>query len=760
MKGTFGWFVLMLLAYSTIGFGQTGNMPATVSLQSGTGLAATATQPAPATTPAGREFGNYQVEQSVVFGYRFTEITGNQAIYDTFINQHQGPRLLEQNLSTHSTNGTGKLFDDLSVNSFGWGGDPENVARARVSKNLWYDFNFLFRRDQNFFGYNLFANPLNPATSNPNLPVNFSPHEYQTRRRMYNFDLTLLPQSKFSIRLGYFRNRSTGPGNFSTVHEGTEALLNQAWNLTSNDYHIGFDVKVLPKTIISYDQYLEYDKNDTDVSQAAYNVFLLPNGVPVSLGVPFNTGAAQPCARPLLASGAANPACNGFFSYINNQRLRTTTPTEQLTLQSNYFHRVAFVANGSYSSTDLSSPNLEFFNGLISRNGQRQFTTDSSSSVRRVAATADAGATVEITRSIHLIDSFRLNNWRIPGSLNSTTAAIAGTPIGVPPSVTLLSPLGLTTTTSGLEATFLSQNSYYNRFEVEYSPGKLFGVRVGYLFRHRHIFHAQPETLTTGEGTFEPFEGDTFDVNEHGPTFGVWMRPTNALRFNVEIQATTADNYITRISPRQQQNYRARATYKARKWATLSGSMNIWEARNDQVDVEAKQHYRNIGASALLFPNERFSLELNYNYTDALQNALICYNGTFVASGTIVNGCPTFDPVANNNPNQIYSTYINNTNYGSFLLVFSPAKRFSARAGYGVISTDGSTTILNPLQPFGPLQSRYQQPLASLSYEVWKGISAIVDWNYDQYKEDSFVGPTLSRYFHDNRTVLAVRYAF
>ena len=188
--------------------------------------------------------------------------------------------------------------------------------------------------------------------------------------------------------------------------------------------------------------------------------------------------------------------------------------------------------------------------------------------------------------------------------------------------------------------------------------------------------------------------------------------------------------------------------------------MNIWEARNDQVDVEAKQHYRNMGASTMLFPSERFSLELNYNYTDALQNALICYNGTFIASGTTVGGCPTFSAATNNNPNQIYSTYINNTNYGSFLLVFSPAKRFTAKAGYGVTSTDGSTTILNPLQPFGPLQFRYQQPLGSLSYDVGKGITALVDWNYDQYREDSFVGPTLPRYFHDNRTVLAVKYAF
>ena len=33
-------------------------------------------------------------------------------------------------------------------------------------------------------------------------------------------------------------------------------------------------------------------------------------------------------------------------------------------------------------------------------------------------------------------------------------------------------------------------------------------------------------------------------------------------------------------------------------------------------------------------------------------------------------------------------------------------------------------------------------------------------WNYDQYNEGSFTGPTAPRYFHDNRATLAVRYAF
>src|SRR6478672_231219 len=212
----------------------------------------------PGTAPAsteqeGKEIGGYQVQQSIEFGYRFTDVNGSNQVYNTFINQHEGPRLLEQTLNMYSVNHSGLAFDRLSFSTFGWGGDPENAARLSVSKNLWYDFGLSFRRDRNFFDYDLLANPLNPATSNPNIPVLFSPHQMQVVRRMYDTDVTIMPQSKFSIRFGYSRNRSEG-ASFSSFHEGTDPLLSQPWNVTSDDFFIGFDIKVLPHTSISYDQ--------------------------------------------------------------------------------------------------------------------------------------------------------------------------------------------------------------------------------------------------------------------------------------------------------------------------------------------------------------------------------------------------------------------------------------------------------------------------------------------------------------------------
>jgi hypothetical protein len=707
-----------------------------------------------AASAEGKGISDYHVEQSIELGYRFSEVNGSGAMYDTFINQHAGLRFLDQTLSMHSLNNAGVLFDDLNVSSFGWGGDPENAGRVGLSKNKWYDFSFLFRRDQNFFNYDLLANPLNPPTSVPNLPVGFSPLEMQIRRRMYDTGLTLMPQSKITVRLGYTRNRSEGP-SFSSFHEGTDPLLDQAWNVTQNDYHFGIDFKMLSKTNISYDQFLQYDRNDTNWSLSPYNVFLLPDGTPVSLGLPINSDAGAPCS-PVFKGGAVNPRCNGYFAYTRSQRVRTRTPTESLSLQSNYFKRVNLVARGTYSSADMNSPYGEFFDGLVTRTNERQFTFSGPANARRIAATADLGVTVELTKTINLSDNFRYDNWHIPSTWNSLATATVG--LGKP--VTLLSPLGPTDTTTAFIGNFLGQKSFLNLIQAEYSASKHFGVHVGFRLRHRHVFKAEPETVPDPEFGLPEFEGDNIDVNEYGPVLGVWFRPRTSLRINLETELSTADNFLTRISPRQRQNYRARASYRPVRWANLAGSMNIWESRNGESDTQFKQHYRNAGFVATLLPMERVGFDVSYNYTNALQQALICFNDTFVPVGTIVNGCPTFDAVDNANPNQILSTYVNHTHYFLADLMVKPIKRVTAKIGYGLTSTNGTTTLLNPLQPLGPLDFTYHQPLVELSYDVAKYWSVNAYWNYDQYNEGSFIGPTTPRYFHDNRTTLSLKYAF
>jgi len=175
------------------------------------------------------------------------------------------------------------------------GGDPNNGIQARVNEDKWYDFRASFRWDQTDFDYNLLANPLNPPTSSPTIPATFSPHAFQTRRRISDFDLTILPQSAIVFRAGYSHNNMTGP-SYSSVHEGTDALLLQNWNTTLNSYRFGVDAKVLPDTVINYDQFLDYYKGDTTWQLGPFAQALLPGGAgTVELCLPIDTLNKNPC---------------------------------------------------------------------------------------------------------------------------------------------------------------------------------------------------------------------------------------------------------------------------------------------------------------------------------------------------------------------------------------------------------------------------------------------------------------------------------
>ena len=105
--------------------------------------------------------------------------------------------------------------------------------------------------------------------------ISSSPHLFNTRRRMGDDNLTLLPQSKIRFRLGYSRNVNDGPA-FSTLHQGTEALLFQDSRNTANAYRLGVNYKLLTKTNISYDQVFNYYKGDTEVTDQNQQILNCP----------------------------------------------------------------------------------------------------------------------------------------------------------------------------------------------------------------------------------------------------------------------------------------------------------------------------------------------------------------------------------------------------------------------------------------------------------------------------------------------------
>jgi hypothetical protein len=700
--------------------------------------------------------GDYVIHTSAEVGYRYTNVTGSDDMYDTLVNLQTGPRFLDETFSMQSQDHKGLLFDNLSVNSFGWGGDPNNVLRARVEKNKWYNFLASFRRDQNFFDYDLLVNPLNPPTSTPSIPELNSAHAFDTTRRMTDIDLTLLPQSVVSFRFGYSHNNMTGP-SYTSIHLGTDALLLQPWNTTMNAYRFGMDFKVAPRTVLSFDEFLYYYKGDTDPQLSSFAMAFLPGGGTVELGLPIDTANKSPCAVVPPATSLISPSgtltnldCNAYFSYFRNQRIHTSTPMERVSLRSNYFPRVELLGSFTYSSSDMNTPLDESFNGLQTRGDVRAFTTTGTSNARQISNVVDLEGTVHVTKHIRIIDKFYYWAFRIPENGNFTEIDNICTA-----TCNLLTPLSATApeaTTTLTQASF-NQTWITNQTQVAWDISKKVGANLGFRYSDQ-VFKHFNDVL--------PGDEDYFAIHGYTELFGFWARPIHALRLNFNQEYTSFDNVIVRMSPRKQSQYRFQAGYTPRPWAVLGGSINIFQQSNGDSSVNYQGHNRNYGLTASLAPNERFALDLAYNYNDVIQNALICFNDTpppgvslpFVNSAA---SCAANDP---SNPLLANSYYTNHTNFGMFTVRFKPIKRLTLNLGANITSVDGSTPQFNILQPLGSLQYLYYQPVANFSVDLTHGLAWNSGWNYYQYNEGSFVGPTAPRYFHANTVTESLRYSF
>jgi hypothetical protein len=515
--------------------------------------------------------GDYNIHSSIEFGYRLNEVTGNQNTYDTFENLGSGLRLFNFDLEMRSLDHHGFFFDNLSLSSFGYGGDPNDVTRLRIEKNKWYDFRMLFRRDKNFWDYNLSANPYNPAAlnpagslttgcfvgpptaafpqgapafcSSPAVAQNNSLHDLDLVRRMQDYDLTLLPQAKVSLRLGYSRNRDEGPSLFTT-DSGTISAFNQANSYTTNAYRVGVDVRVLPRTTISFDEFLTYYRQDNVISDnPAVNPgnfgFVLgtvpgqgtPAGTPVDLGNIWSTQTPAetfPCATPIVTgtTNTANPTCNGFLSYSQVGNPRNFMPTERFRFQSNYFKNFETSGSVGYSSSDYNFSDLaEVMNGWTARTAVRGTTAGGPINTKRVSVNADWSGVYAVNDKLRILDMFRYDNWRIPGMWETADTTIFGTPSPAPGVVgMLLAPATFNSTncpaapfnqancpqhtassaadvTNEIATQFLAQNIKSNTIEAEYDFNRRYSAHVGYLYTNRTIASAD-QTFDTGEFYF------------------------------------------------------------------------------------------------------------------------------------------------------------------------------------------------------------------------------------------------------------------
>jgi hypothetical protein len=246
-------------------------------------------------------------------------------------------------------------------------------------------------------------------------------------------------------------------------------------------------------------------------------------------------------------------------------------------------------------------------------------------------------------------------------------------------------------------------------------------------------------------------ENDFTEINGHSGIFGFSARPTDNLRIIFDTELYSADNTFTRITPRRFQDYRIRANYKPKQWMSFGSAVVIREGRNNTTDIGHLDHNRSYSFYSDLSPNDKFSLDLHYDYNDVFSRTHICYVTTPSPPVSISCGGSPFAAGL--------SFYNENAHSGGGGLVFHPIARVTTGIGYTINSSVGSALILNPNAPTGSLSYNYHLPQATLTIDLSKHLAYKTAWNYYDYHEKSNAGPTAPRNFMGNVFTLSMRYS-
>jgi hypothetical protein len=787
-----------------------------------TGLA-TAQEAAPATTtpanpPAAAKpvvQNGFVVHHTVDLGGHIAGIVGSGAMYDTLVNIHSGPRVLGETLTLHAVPGSKHaLLDSLTAFSNGFGGDPYNYAKLDFSKGKLYEFTGNFRRDRQYFDYDLLGNPNIPGGQSipigpSNAPVGSlswpqveqSPVMFNTVRRMTDTNLTILPLSKVTFRVGYSQNIFQGPSLSPGESVGKyDSLLREYQRNSTDDFYGAIDWKPLQQTKFTFEEEVDHYKADSYFTLAPSDFLVQEaDGTPVSLGdwdstTPYgiggcNTGsmgsaytntttytilspAQVPGAKPIL-----NPACDAITKYLRSQPTRVLYPTETFRFQSSSIKNIAMNGDIRYTKANSNLPNYyENFQGLDGATRNATFT--GSATATREEVGADYGITWQATKKVSLSDQVDFSNVHQPGTStinevneNTPTTTVAGNN-----GYETINYAGtLTTVANGITAEGSSTGTplpgYFGQKFVTNDATATWDAttRATFSLTYRYRTHDIVQGAATGTAS------SLITINENGGIFNAALRPTDHWNLNGTVEILYDDNAFTPVSPRQTKVYRVHSLYRPKNWASFTTSYLDTERHNNTNNTGVTpidgplQHVdrsRVASVSTDLSPNEHYGFDFSYAYSDVYASTNICYlNGATptlpgaasVNSTGAANICPgvfargSTTVLSDWGPSKDFMDAP--TQYATASVTLSPNKSIQSSLGYTISAVSGNQFFNDARAVNGSLQSAYQSPFVHVAWTVHPGWVWKADYNYYGYGEG---GPSGAPFCSTSTTLTSV----
>lgn len=772
-----------------------------------TGIAAAQDATAPVTKPETQIAApeGYSSHRTLDVGGRIADTTGSGAMYDTLVNLKSGPRVLGETFEMRALPGKkNTLIDSLSAVGSGFGGDPNNFTRLDFSKGKLYEFSGLFRRNRQYFDYDLLGNPNIPGGSSipigpSNAPtssfawpqVNQSPVLFNTVRRMTDTNLTILPLSKVTYRVGYSQVIFQGPSLSPSYSIAKYNALLQEYQRNSTDEFLGaIDWTPVQGTKLTFEEAVNHYKADSYFTLAPSSLLVQEaDGTPVSLGnwdsvTPYGIGACNTnsmgsaytnkttytiLSTPQTATGLPiiNAACDVVSSYLRSQPTRIITPTETLRMQSSSIKTISLNGDLRYTRANMNLPN--YYENVQGLDGTvRSITYNGYAAAKRAVISADYGIIWQPTKTVSLAEQVNYSSVHQPGYSDLPAAVTLNTPATAGnETITYSGPLtpGTFALPHGINGVlsynYFGQEFLTNNVTASWDVSPRATLSLTYRFENHKIGQGVPHQGDIPNALADPVNG-TVSITENGGIFNAALRPAKNWELNGTVEVLYADNAFTPVGARQTKHYRFHTMYRPRPWATFSGAFNDQERHNNTNNNQSSvatgdasyygplnhvDHSRFFSVGAVLAPNERYGLDFNYAYSDVYTATNICY--TSGASATLPGtaslnsaGAPNICPgiYARGSTTVLVDWFARDfmdapTQFGSVALALSPTKKIHSNVGYRVSSVNGNQFFNDARAVNGSLVSTYQSPFVNFAYTIHHGLTWKAEYNFFGYGE-------------------------
>jgi hypothetical protein len=654
-----------------------GPMAGIAAAQSSTPAIALPAVETPMTVPNG-----YSMHQTVDLGGRIATASGSAAMYDTLVNLQSGPRVLGETFELHALPGKkGAPVDSLRAIGSGFGGDPNNFTKLDFSKGKIYEFSGMFRRDRQYFDYDLLDNPnvpggqsipigpkAAPTGSFPWPQVEQSPVLFNTVRRMTDTSLTVFPLSKVSYRVAYSQNIFQGPSLSPSGYQFAkyDAILEEFQRNSTDDFTGAVEWKPVPRTQLTFEEQIDHYKADSYFTMAPGDFIAQEaDGTPVALDdydstTPYPASACNANsigATPMLSASPTpgglpviNAACAVVTSSLRSQPTRILYPTEILRLQSATIPNISMNGDVRYTLANMNLPNYyDTYQGL---NGTtRSLTYTAVGSAKRAVIAADYGIVWQAMKTFSLSDQVDFSSVHQPGTTTMTGVTTLSTP-ATAGNETINYAGGLTATNAAAGAAtfegsgsvgipspaYFGQNFLTNNLTGTWDAGARTTLSLTYRHGTHTIAQGFPHNAPLAVGATS---NGTVTINEDGGILNAALRPTANWSVNGTVEVLYADNAFTPVGARQTKHYRVHTMYRPKPWATVSGAYNDLERHNNtnnnasavvagddpyEGPIGHVDHSRVASVGAVLSPNEHYGLDINYAYSDVYAATNICYD--------------------------------------------------------------------------------------------------------------------------------------